>query len=334
MIAAVAATIPTDTLELREVPDPEPADGELLIEVEACGICGTDLHILEGASYRPETPFTLGHEPVGRVVAAGSAADAPWIGRRATMTLFTGCGRCAWCLAGDERLCPDLVSIIGVLRASGGFAERLRIRTAQAVEVPASLTAPEAATLVDAGATAANAVRAIGRSPDGPLVVVGGGPVGFLAAELARADGWDVTVVQTSRPRRDAILALGHTVVASLDDVDARPTVVIDAAGASSVAPWALEHLAPRGLLVAAAYGPLERLDLAPAARKELRIVGVRSGRRDDLVHALASAASGAIRLPDVSTWPLTEIDAAFTALRAKTVAGKAVIIPDLGRAA
>lgn len=331
MIAAVAATIPTITLELREVPDPEPAAGELLVEVEACGICGTDLHILEGISYRPETPFTLGHEPVGRVIAVGSAADELWIGRRVTTTLFTGCGRCSWCRAGDERLCPDLESIIGVLRAQGGFAERLRIQTSKAVEVPARLTPCDAATLVDAGVTAANSVRTINRDPDGLLVVVGGGPVGFVAAELARAGGWDVTVVQTSLLRREALLSIGHTVVPSLREVSGRPSVVIDAAGTAPVVPWALEVLAPRGVLVAAAYGNVDSLNLGPAARKELRILGVRSGCRDDLVWVLHAAADSVIRLPAVTTWPLTAIDGAFAALRGRTVGGKAVILPHGG---
>jgi D-arabinose 1-dehydrogenase-like Zn-dependent alcohol dehydrogenase len=162
--------------------------------------------------------------------------------------------------------------------------------------------------------------------------VVGGGPVGYLAAELARADGWDVTIVETSKMRREVIQTRGHKVVGTLEEVDIRPCVVIDAAGASPVTPWALEHLTPRGVLVVAGYGPLERMDLAPAARKELRIVGIRSGRRDDLIGALASAASGAIRLPSISEWPLREIDAAFAALRSKSVAGKAVIIADSGR--
>src|SRR4051812_22098778 len=127
MRAALLTTIPTQHLESGEIPDPTPGPGELVIEMLACGICGTDLHILDGKSYRPELPFVLGHEPVGRVVATGSSEDADWVGRRVTMTLFTGDGSCAWCRAGDERLCPNLVSITGVVRANGGFADRLRV---------------------------------------------------------------------------------------------------------------------------------------------------------------------------------------------------------------
>src|SRR4051812_17963206 len=102
-----------------ELPEPVPADDEIVLEVEACGICGTDLHILAGSSYAPELPFVLGHEPVGRVVLTGDAAR-DWLGARVAITLFTGCGTCVLCLDGDERLCESLVSITGVLRRAGG----------------------------------------------------------------------------------------------------------------------------------------------------------------------------------------------------------------------
>jgi D-arabinose 1-dehydrogenase-like Zn-dependent alcohol dehydrogenase len=137
--------------------------------------------------------------------------------------------------------------------------------------------------------------------------VVGGGPVGFLAAELAKARGWEVSLVQRSAARRESLEALGYAVAESLADVVVRPTAVIDAAGA---------------------YGPSVPLTLAPVARKELRVVGVRSGSRADLIGVLAAAASDTIRLPQVTVWPLLEINAAFAALREKTVAGKAVIVP------
>ena len=151
MPAAVVRELPTRHLELEAVPTPRiEAPDHLLLRVEACGICGTDLHILAGTSYRPTLPFVLGHEAVGTVVDAGSDATS-WVGRRVTMTNFTGCGRCAMCRAGDERLCPDLVSITGVLGAWGGFAGYVRIHAAQAVDVPSPLDAIAAASLVDAG---------------------------------------------------------------------------------------------------------------------------------------------------------------------------------------
>jgi 2-desacetyl-2-hydroxyethyl bacteriochlorophyllide A dehydrogenase len=324
--AALVRELPASVLEVTDVAEPAPvAADELLIDVEACGICGTDLHIVEGATYRPRLPFVLGHEPVGVVVAAGDAAR-DWLGRRATITLFRGCGHCALCLSGDERLCPELVSITGVADSWGGFAERLVVQAAQAVEVPEALTATQAAVLVDAGATAINAVRVALPHGGELFVVMGGGPVGFMAAERLRAARRGVLVVEPQRLRREALAALGHETAESLDPGLA-PDVVLDCAGAPEVFSQALEQLAPRGLFVAVGYGRLPSLDLAPVARKELTIRGVRSGSRRDLEEALELAASGEIRLPAVSTWNIEEINDAFRALRLGEVGGKAVIV-------
>jgi 2-desacetyl-2-hydroxyethyl bacteriochlorophyllide A dehydrogenase len=325
MRAAVVDALPSRAFAQVDLAEPEPAADEIVLEVEACGICGTDLHILDGASYRPRLPFVLGHEPVGRVVAAGAEAHVP-LGARVAITLFTGCGRCALCAAGDERLCEDLVSITGVLARHGGFAERLAVRAAQAVRVPDALGPADAATLVDAGATAANAVRRA-RSTPGACVIVGGGPVGFLVAELLRAERRVLMVVEPQAARRAALHALGHAVAAGVADV-AAADVVLDCSAAPEVPSFALDVLRPRGTLVVVGYGRTPPLDLAPLARKELCVLGVRSGDRADLERVLALAAAGAIRLPQIATFPLARIDDAFAALRAGTLPGKAVVVP------
>ena len=323
MRAALVRALPADDLDVAGVAKPAPpAPDEIVIRVEMCGICGTDLHILDGISYRPDLPFVLGHEPVGTVVAG---ADE-WLGRRVTITLFTGCGACALCHAGDERLCLELVSITGVLNAWGGFAERLVVRAAQAVEVPAALSSAEAATLVDAGATAVNAARLVLAHGAERPVVVGGGPVGLLVAERLRAAGLCPLVVEPLAVRREALARLGQKTASAATEISGRPDAVVDAAGAAGVLPWALERLAPRGIHVLAGYGIVPALDLAPAARKELTIRGVRSGSRADLIEALELAARGELRLPPISIWPLGRINEAFEALRRGAVEGKAVI--------
>jgi 2-desacetyl-2-hydroxyethyl bacteriochlorophyllide A dehydrogenase len=325
MRAAVVEALPARGFAQVELAEPEPGDDELVLEVEACGICGTDLHILDGSSYRPRLPFVLGHEPVGRVVAAGGNA-ASWLGARVAITLFTGCGSCALCAAGDERLCEGLVSITGVLARHGGFAERVVVRAAQAVAVPDGLGAAQAATLVDAGATAANAVRRARATP-GACAIVGGGPVGFLVAELMRAERRTLIVVEPQEARRSALRALGHGVAVGVAAV-AAADVVVDCSAAPEVPGWALQVLRPRGSLVVVGYAETPPLDLAPLARKELTVVGVRSGSRADLEHALAAAAHGVIRLPSITEFPLARIDEAFAALRAGAVPGKAVVVP------
>src|SRR5688572_8920203 len=136
MRAALLTALPTDRLPVRDVAEPHADPGELVLAVSMCGVCGTDLHILDGRAYRPELPFVLGHEAVGRVIRAVSPEDQGWVGRRVTMTNFVGEGSCPLCQAGDERLCPDLIAITGVQARWGGFAERMVIRTGQVVAVP------------------------------------------------------------------------------------------------------------------------------------------------------------------------------------------------------
>ena len=329
MQAAIAREIPTDRLEIATVPQPVPlADDDVVIQVEACGICGTDLHILAGHSYRPVTPFVLGHEPVGTVSAAGAAAR-DWLGRRVTMTLFTGDGSCPMCLAGDERLCPDLVSITGVLTAWGGYAAYVRVHARQLVDVPTTLTSAEAASLVDCGATAANSVRvALTRGPR-RVLVVGAGPIGYLCAELLRVAGVPVQVVQPSPLRREALARIGHDVVDSIERAAAPVDVVIDCAGTADVVAPGVRALGPRGMYLLAGYARVPEMDFAIVARKEADVRGIRSGRRQDLESIIALAAAGQIRLPEIAEWPLSEANAALAALRGRQVPGKAVLVPD-----
>ena len=155
-----------------------------------------------GGSYRPELPFVMGHEPVGRVVAAGSRADGTGSGDASRSPSSPGTAPAGGACPATNGYVRTWCSLTGVLRANGGFAERLVVRTAQALALPETLSDAEAASLVDAGATAANSVR-VAKPGNGTLtVVVGGGPIGFLCAELLRARDCEVVVVQTSAPRR------------------------------------------------------------------------------------------------------------------------------------
>jgi 2-desacetyl-2-hydroxyethyl bacteriochlorophyllide A dehydrogenase len=329
MQAAIARRIPTDLLEIADVPSPSPqAPDDVVVRVEACGICGTDLHILAGHSYKPVTPFVLGHEPVGVVVATGDGARE-WLGRRVTVTLFTGDGTCPMCAGGDERLCPDLVSITGVLAAWGGYAEQVLVHARQLVELPPALPWAEAASLVDCGATAANSVRvAMTREPR-RVLIVGAGPIGFMCAELLRVQGVPVQVVQPSPLRRLALERIGHDVVESFEAAIHPVDAVIDCAGTGGVVAPGIRILGPRGMYLLAGYALVPEMDFAAVARKEADIRGIRSGRRQDLESIIGLTAAGQIRLPEIAQWRLSAANDALAALRNKQVPGKAIIVPD-----
>ncbi len=329
MRAALLSELPAEGFQIRDVADPRPGRATVVVEVEACGICGTDLHIMAGTSYRPELPFIMGHEPVGKVVALGPDVDERLLGTRVVPTLFIGCGVCISCRAGDERLCDKGALVTGVLGVPGGFAELLALGTEQLVEVPEGVDALAAATLVDAGATAQNAARVASSDavPAGPSLVVGAGPVGLLAAELLRVSGHEVAIVERLPQRADAAARLGYPTEVSVDRVSGPFAAVVDCAADPGAVERELELLRPRGWFLAVGYSTVPRLDLSVVARRELTIRGIRSGSRHDLATVLDVVARGAIRLPEAHRWRLEEIDDAFRSLRSGALPGKAVIV-------
>ena len=322
--------LPARVLDVRDIDEPTPESDCVVVEVEACGICGTDLHIMSGGSYAPTLPFVLGHEPVGRVVAVGSNVSDAYLGKRVTATLFIGCGECHPCLQGDERLCERGARVTGVLGLPGGFAERMILRESQLVVVPDELDALSAAALVDAGATAHNAARVLqshGELMDGPCLVVGAGPVGLLAAEILRSADVEVIIVERNIPRALEAGRFGYQVSDSLTSLRPSFASVVDCAADPGMVGPELSLLRPHGLYLAVGYCTVPEFDLAVVARRELSIRGVRSGTREDLVDVLRLAAERVIRLPTLSVWPLIDVNDALQALRDGVVAGKAIVV-------
>jgi 2-desacetyl-2-hydroxyethyl bacteriochlorophyllide A dehydrogenase len=330
MKAAVLEELPARGLDVRDVDEPSVESGGVVVEVEACGICGTDLHIMSGGSYAPTLPFVLGHEPVGRVVAVGSGVSADYLGQRVTATLFVGCGECRSCLQGNERLCERGARVTGVLGLPGGFAERMILRESQLVAVPEELDTLSAAALVDAGATAHNAARLLlshDDVADGPSLVVGAGPVGFVTAEILRHAGVDVTIVERNVLRALEAKRFGYHVVDSLTGLTSSFASVVDCAADPGMVGPELDLLRPQGLYLSVGYCVVPEFDLAVIARRELTLRGVRSGTRNDLRDVLRLAAEGAIRLPSLRVWPIEEINDALQALRDGVVPGKAIVV-------
>ncbi len=323
MKAALVTRLPAPSLEIQSVGLPEPPLDGIEIAVEACGVCGTDLHILSGASYQPALPFVMGHEPVGLV----TQGPEDLMGRRVVPSIFVGCGQCDACRAGDERLCVEGSLVTGVLGLWGGFAEKMWLHPSQPLVVPEGVSPLTAAALVDAGATAHHAARlALVREPQ-RVMVLGGGPVGFLTASILRFRGTDVTVAEPNALRRDALAALGYDTVNHLDEANTtRSDVVVDCSGVPEAFVAALDWLPTHGCCLIVGYSEIPVMNLAIVARKELTFRGVRSGRREDLMAVLELAQRQAIDVPSVTAWPLHDINAALLALKSGQVAGKAVI--------
>jgi len=221
-------------VELADRPDPVPGDGHVVLEVVAAGICGTDLHIADG-EYATVTPVTIGHEVSGVVVEVGAGVAQSWLGERvASETYFSTCGECAFCLTGRPNLCPERRSI--GTHVDGAFAPRLLVPLANLHPLPEWLD-PEAAPLCEPLACVCHSLLepVPAAEPGADVLVTGPGPVGLLAAQVARALGANVQVRGT--PRDERRLAATRELAletSTTDDPPVEADVVIECSGSEA----------------------------------------------------------------------------------------------------
>ncbi|BCJ39970.1 alcohol dehydrogenase [Actinoplanes ianthinogenes] len=184
------------TAEVQDVPEPQAGPGQVIVEVERVGVCGTDVELFTGTMSYLHTgvasyPLRPGHEWAGTVVAAGPGVDAGWVGRRVTGDTMIGCGECARCRAGRHHVCPRRHELGCRDGLPGALAERLAFPAAYLYELPDTVDATLGA-LVEPGGNALRAVRAAAVAPGERLLIIGTGTIGLLAAMFGRARGAEV----------------------------------------------------------------------------------------------------------------------------------------------
>jgi propanol-preferring alcohol dehydrogenase len=319
----------------RVVPQPD----EVLVRVEACGVCHSDLHMAMGdwpdVAAQMQFPAILGHEVVGRVVEVGAEARSVAVGDRVGVGwLHSTCGECEMCRSGAENICRN--RLVTSLAAPGGFAEFIRIKASHAIPVPEPLPSAEAAPLFCAGLTVYHALRNAGVQAGQRVAVIGIGGLGHLGVQLARHFGAEVVAVDVSDAKLELAKSLGaaHAVHAMMKDATKQiraggePQVVMVTSNSKQSYDLAFRVLRRRGTL---AVVGLPKEDIGFNADnlvvKEHRIVGSAVGTRKEMRELLELAAAGRVRC-EVGTHPLEAINEIFARMQRGEIAARAVVIP------
>jgi propanol-preferring alcohol dehydrogenase len=313
-------------LEQRELPDPEPGEGQVLVGVAACGVCRTDLHIVDGELEEPKLPLVPGHQVVGRVIRGGERfrpgerVGIPWLGET--------CGRCRYCLSGRENLC-DAPIFTGYTR-DGGYAELAVAHEAFALPLPGGLTDPETAPLLCAGLIGYRALRMTGDAER--LGLYGFGAAAHIVCQVARHEGRRVFAF--TRRGDDAAQSLARELGAEwAGDAEGPAPEELDAAilfaPVGDHVPAALSATAKGGTVVCAG---IHMSDIPSFPYKllwgERSVRSVANLTRRDGEEFLALAPTVPVRT-HVTEYPLERANEALDDLRAGRVHGSAVLIGD-----
>lgn len=317
------------------MPVPTPAREEALIRVGWTGICGTDLEeYTRGPLTIPVTPhvaggrtapLTLGHEIVGTIAVAAEDGSGPQVGTWVVPDVVQGCGRCWWCRSHEEGLCPRL-NVLGQTD-DGGLAEFMVAKADRCLAVPAGLD-PRLAALAEPVAVAVRAISKVSLQPHSAVVIIGGGTIGQLVAQLvARQTDGRIIVVDPVSSRRDLARRLSGAVGVAPDESAAAVgdlpepgvDVVIECAGRPGLIEQALQLVRPGGTVVAVGLrSGAEGIDVGTLVLGERRLVGSAAHMWDtDVATALQSLPTMDV-LPLVThEFPLSATKSAFDLLAA-----------------
>jgi len=335
-VRAAVSTATEPWLAIEELPDPAPGPGELVLRVDACGVCGSDLHMAHSLADHPGIVF--GHEFCGTVVALGSEVAAYREGDRVVGYPLVGCGRCPACLANAVAKCRR-VKLIGAQRP-GAYAEYVAVGADQSFLLPEALS-PDLGALVEPLAVAHHALERTPREPGEPVLVLGAGPVGLAVALWARALGArEVVVTDPVAHRRALAESVGATaldpteqdVAAAFADVaGTRPRVVVECIGRPGAIQHATEVAATDAqvTLVGACTAPDTLLPVV-ATSKELTLQFVVYYRPRDFAQTLDFLSAGRLDARPLVTSHVTldELPARFTELMAPNTDCKVLIHP------
>lgn len=300
-------------VSLKEVAPPEGAG--ILVAVDACGICGTDLTIYKGAHPRAKGPLVLGHEFVGRIAEEGRELA---IGTRVTCYPLISCGSCQTCLSGQAHICETL-RLYGIDTA-GGMAEMVRIPASELLVVPEDI--PDAvAAQAEPLAVCIHAARRAGFGAGDHVAIIGAGPIGTtLAAYLRRAGAGSVSLFDTNEARIDQLVEAGFDASSTAPESYAAALAaheragfdrVFECAGAGPAVTDALRATRVGGTVaIVSIHKGAQPVDLQLLAFREISVIGTRVYTREDFAEAVAMLAPMAEELGWLAGQPCTPEDA------------------------
>lgn len=322
-------------LAIEEVPVPQVGRGQVLVKIEACGVCHTDLHAAHGDwPVKPNPPFIPGHEGVGHIVAVGQGVGHVREGDRVGIPwLYSACGHCEHCLGGWETLCEEQQNT--GYSVNGGFAEYALADANYVGLLPASLGFVEVAPVLCAGVTVYKGLKVTDTRPGDWMVISGIGGLGHMAVQYARAMGLNVAAVDVDDAKLELAKRLGATVTVNARDTDPASFLRREIGGAhgalvTAVSPKAFEQalgMVRRGGTVALNGLPPGDFPL-PIFDMVLNGITVRGsivGTRLDLQESLEFAAMGKVKAT-VSTDRLDNINQVFERMQQGAIEGRVVL--------
>lgn len=322
------APIASRPLRAVELPRPEPGPGQIRIRVTACGVCRTDLHVIEGDLRAANLPLVPGHQVVGEVDALGAGASRYRPGDRVGVAWLRGtCGACGHCGAGRENLCRE--SVYTGYHRDGGYAEAAVVHEDYAYPIPATFAAAEAAPLLCAGIIGYRALKRAEVPPGGRLLLVGFGSSAHVVLQIARHRGHEVLVVTRGPGHQALARRMGAAWAGGPgDELPARAHSAIVFAPAGETVPAALEAVGRGGTVALAGIhmSAIPPLDYDRHLFHEKRLQSVEANTRKDGRELLETAAEIPIR-PRVTRFPLEEANDALIALKSGRIDGSGVLV-------
>jgi threonine dehydrogenase-like Zn-dependent dehydrogenase len=282
-----------------DVDPPVAGPGEVVVDVERAGVCGTDMEFFTGdmsylATGEAAYPMRIGHEWSGVVAHVGPLVDPSWLGARVTGDTMLGCGHCARCTGGRQHLCADRHEI-GIRNGwPGALAAQLPVPVKALHRLPDSVDATLGA-LVEPGGNALRAARATGAGPGKDLLIMGPGTIGLLAAMFARAQGARVHLLGATESSLKFAASLGFTEVWTSETLPGMSfDAILDASNSPGLPAFAVERVEPGGRVVLIGIsGEPSLVDTRRAVLKDITVVGVLSGSvlLSETIDAYASGA-------------------------------------------